>query len=357
MQEIGEINMLKVLIADDDQTTLTCLEKFIHWQDINCELTATALNGAIAHDIAIEKDVDVIITDIKMPVMDGVELCQQLRESNHNAVIIFLSAYSDFHTAQIAMQYQVADYILKPLSQDTIQNLESILIRIQNDTKNKKNYLEQINSREFLEYTRKAMQEGNLLFFSAFFEELKDNDIDFNTIQFICMKMIDLIYEFIYNGVSTSFIERKQNAVSAMISMNSKNAIIDYVHDIYQSIFQHSASNMQKNYDSIVTSIKEYVLAHYCNNLFGVGNVAEHFYFSTIHLNRIFKECTHMTVTDYIEKLRMEKARKLLTETDYNITKISAQVGYSSDNYFIRKFKQIYHITPNEYRRKNAQLQ
>jgi len=60
-----------------------------------------------------------------------------------------------------------------------------------------------------------------------------------------------------------------------------------------------------------------------------------------------------MTVTDHIEKLRMDKAIRLLIETDYNITKISAQIGYSSDNYFIRKFKQLYHITPNEYRRKN----
>ena len=348
--------MLKVLIVDDDQTTLTCLEKFIHWQDINCELTCTASNGAIARDIVVEQDIDVIITDIKMPVMDGLELCHELRRSNNNITIILLSAYSDFHTAQLAMQYQVMDYIQKPLSLDTISKLENILLRVQNDKKSKKNYLVQINSWDFWEYTHNAMQEGNLLFFSAFFDELKECDVDFNTVQIVSIKMLDLIYEFVYSGVNTSSSEKKQAAVAALVSMNNKNAIIDYVYNIYQSIFQHYAANIESNYEAITNSIKEYIHQNYCDNLFGVGSVASHFYFSTIHVNRIFKETMHMTVTEYIEKIRMEKARALLTETDYNITKISAQVGYSSDNYFIRKFKQIHRITPNEYRRKNAQL-
>ena len=344
--------MLKVLIVDDDQLTLDCLKKFIHWEDIGCELADMAQNGAVAYDLAIEKDVDVIISDIKMPVVDGVELCQKLREGNHNVQIIFLSAYSDFHTAQLAMRYHVTDYILKPLSLETISSLENLLLRIRNERMKRNDYLSLINSAEFMEYARVAMKEESLLFYTSFFEEIKcDNDVDFNTVRLVCARLLDMIYDFVYSGTNVSYFAKKQNAMEQLMSHKNKEAAIDYVCNIYKSVFQLSDNEAKARHDSIVTSVEGYIHENYQYNYFGVSNVAKQYFFSVTHLNRIFKAATGMTVSEYIANLRMTKAVELLLHTELPINKIAEKVGYSSDTYFIRLFRSKYKGSPSEYRR------
>ena len=347
--------MLKVLIADDDQLMLDCLTKFIKWQELEYELTDTVLNGSMAYDIAIEKNIDVIITDIKMPLMDGVTLCQKLRESNHNVAIIFLSAYDDFQTARFAMQYHVSDYILKPLSPDKITQLESILIKIQMERRNRNDFLTMINSPEFSEHAKKAMKENDLAFFDNFFEDIKaDSGADFNTVQIACIRMLNLIYDFVYSNTTVSPASSKEASFSTLLAQNTKSTMVDYVSGIYKSVFQHAAHNTRKDYDAIIQSIKQYIGENYYQNWFGINSVATLFFFSIPHLNRIFKNATHITISEYIGNLRLEKAVELLEQTSLPVNKIAAKVGYSSDNYFIRIFKNKYKVTPTDYRRKKC---
>ena len=87
----------------------------LYWKDLGIQLTATAADGNEAWEQIRKNPPDLLITDIRMPYMDGLELSKKARELNPNMVILIISAYDDFQYARTAMHLQAFDYILKPI--------------------------------------------------------------------------------------------------------------------------------------------------------------------------------------------------------------------------------------------------
>lgn len=106
--------MFKLMIADDNPYILEELSNVIDWEDFDMCITGTYPNGKALLDAAKENMPDVVLTDISMPVMDGIGLATALRQLSSDVKIIFISSYADFSYAQKALQIQVFEYILKP---------------------------------------------------------------------------------------------------------------------------------------------------------------------------------------------------------------------------------------------------
>ncbi len=119
--------MIRVLIADDKIITLNGLKKLIPWSALNARVVGEATNGKEALDLAYSLEPDVLISDIRMPVMDGLELCKELHETMPGTVKIILTAYSDFTYAQKAIKYGVKDYIVKPIDEEKISQITDII--------------------------------------------------------------------------------------------------------------------------------------------------------------------------------------------------------------------------------------
>ena len=119
--------MLRALIVDDDLTVGQCIQKLIKWEELGYEQPYTASNGKEAYDIATTCEMDVIICDLKMPIMGGLELVKKLREQNIKAEIILLTAYEDFFVAREGIGLKIYDYLLKPLVLNTINKLSEDL--------------------------------------------------------------------------------------------------------------------------------------------------------------------------------------------------------------------------------------
>ena len=97
--------MLRVLLVDDEPFILQGLQVLIDWKKEGFEIVATAANGAEALDFLKENRVELIITDISMPVITGLELLKKIREEKlSDAYFIILSGYADFSYAQQALQ-------------------------------------------------------------------------------------------------------------------------------------------------------------------------------------------------------------------------------------------------------------
>lgn len=105
--------MWNVIAADDEGYIREALKKLIDWQKMDCQLVAVLSDGqALAEQIQKEKP-DIVITDIQMPGMNGLEVCRYINEVCPETQIILLTAYSDFQYAKEAIKYNVCAYVLK----------------------------------------------------------------------------------------------------------------------------------------------------------------------------------------------------------------------------------------------------
>lgn len=107
--------MYKLILVDDEPHVREGLRTCYPWEEWGFTIAATFENGRQALDYILHYQVDVILTDVRMPVMDGIELGRQLRERGCQIPLLFLSGYSDFDYVRQALVYGAVDYALKPL--------------------------------------------------------------------------------------------------------------------------------------------------------------------------------------------------------------------------------------------------
>lgn len=112
--------MYRVIIADDEPKVAQLIKNLIEWDRLNLELAATAQDGISALELIREHQPDIVITDIRMPGYDGIELIRYAKETNPNIDFVIISGYQHFDYAHNAIKYGVKDYLLKPLNKNEI---------------------------------------------------------------------------------------------------------------------------------------------------------------------------------------------------------------------------------------------
>lgn len=113
--------MYRLLVADDEKKLLAGLCDFYPWKDLGYQIVARVENGRKALEYISRNPVDVVLTDISMPVMTGLELAEILSREHPEIKVVFLSGYTEFKYAQQALRYGVQDYILKPVKTDVLR--------------------------------------------------------------------------------------------------------------------------------------------------------------------------------------------------------------------------------------------
>ena len=119
--------MYKVVVVEDEEIARKGIIFTINWDALNCMIAGEAANGEEGAAVIRRLSPDIIVTDLKMPRMDGVEMIAKLREQGNRAKFIILTAYGDFKYAQSAVKLGVSDYLLKPLKDG---DLEQAVTRI-----------------------------------------------------------------------------------------------------------------------------------------------------------------------------------------------------------------------------------
>ncbi|BDR67617.1 DNA-binding response regulator [Clostridium tetani] len=249
--------MFRIVIADDEDTIRNGLKNLIESYELNLSVIATAKDGEEAIKVIEEYHPEIILMDINMPFMNGLEVIKSIREKNKDAKIIIISGYNQFEYAQKALELGVFNYLLKPIN---YRDFKNILIKAMDS------------------YSRRMWEISKIKEGKEKIENCKD------------------------------------------------------------------VGNLALSY------IKE----NFSNNEISLNLVAQQFYISQSYLTRVIKQKTGVSFTDYLNKLRINMAKKLLTDSnnDYTINDISSMVGYSSQHYFSRAFKNYMEISPKNYRNK-----
>mgnify|MGYP000050773709 CR=1 FL=1 len=108
--------MYTLLLVDDEEEVTRIIAKKVKWNDLGFSVTGHANNGLKALEMLEEMQPDVVMTDIRMPYMDGLELCGQIREKYPATKLVLFTGFDDFEYAKEAVHLEIEEYVLKPLN-------------------------------------------------------------------------------------------------------------------------------------------------------------------------------------------------------------------------------------------------
>ena len=117
------MSLYSVMLVDDEEEVIQIIMKKLDWASMGFQIVGYAHNGAEALELAEECQPDVVMTDIKMPYMDGLELSRRLKERYPSIRIIIFSGFDEFEYAKEAIRIEVEEYILKPIDAGELQEL------------------------------------------------------------------------------------------------------------------------------------------------------------------------------------------------------------------------------------------
>lgn len=120
LTKVEEIEMYSILLVEDEELELETLREYIDWRSLECDPVYAARSGRRALEIIWEHKPDIVITDIQMPGMTGLELAERIREMGGQQKIVFLTGYDRYDYVKKAMTVEAADYILKPFTEESI---------------------------------------------------------------------------------------------------------------------------------------------------------------------------------------------------------------------------------------------
>lgn len=129
--------MLKLVIVDDEEYVIKGLKKFIDWEALGVEITDSASNGSEGLEKILHHQPDIVLADIKMPIMDGLQMIRECHEKGINSKYVVLSGYGEFEYAREGIKYGVIDYILKPSTPDEITEVMKKAVTVCLDEKEK----------------------------------------------------------------------------------------------------------------------------------------------------------------------------------------------------------------------------
>ncbi|SFO34779.1 two-component system, response regulator YesN [Pseudobutyrivibrio sp. UC1225] len=219
--------MTKVLIVDDEKYVRLGIKNDTDWSLIDCEVVGEAANGQEGLEKAKELKPDVVISDIKMPKMTGIEMSEILLEKYPDMKVIFLTAYDEFEYARAAIRIGASDYLLKPFEDGSLEGAIQRLLHLHPNSVNSSKAEEQL-----IPLTSKSDVENKYIKEAIDFIEKNYSDTDFSVIA-----MAEAI------GVSEGHLSRLFKAETGLSINNYLTRLrirkaMDYLKDIKVKVYE-----------------------------------------------------------------------------------------------------------------------
>lgn len=358
--------MYRVLIIDDDEATLYMLKRFNKWEECGFYISGEANDGKEALKKLQDKQYDLIITDIKMPGMDGIEFLQEVRSLNIDTCVIFLSTHSNFEYAKQGIRLGVFEYINKPLTESVFFE---ILMRAQVYITQKYEQIANNNIRERLqqEESSRAFYPSNnesLIIKLILSGESQLENVAAQTFKEICTmqdgdtEKIRVLTNSLLFNISSKVDEtfpwlNKVEGSTIHPVIEDKEDIEVMQKEFFQSVLemQEKIQKYELNHaDSIIRRICECVIDNIENEI-SLEVISNKVHISKDYAGKLFKQKVMCNFNDYVTKVKMEHAKYLLLSGDYKNYEVSEKLGYKKTDYFASLFKAYTGFTPMEYKK------
>ncbi len=403
--------MYTILLVDDEPTARNGMRSCINWEAHDLTIVGEADNGAAALEKALELRPDIVLTDIRMPVMDGITLTDRLRTSLPSCKILVMSGYEEFSYAKKLMGMKVSEYLLKPVSEEElIEALDRLTGEIQEESLQKSSLaatdtllyesLPQLKSRLLLKMLKGSLppnedllQQTDILSLpiqwarcrlmvmiiaidSFSFAAEKSDARDLELLQFAIANIAEEIVNrtasgfLCYSGFENvtgiigvdkahscdigalcqniAMLVKEHLNLKIFIGVGEAVASIVQLKEAFSSAQSVLDDKMHKGKRSIVQMTLRYMEEHYNRNV-SLAEAAQRVFVTPNYLSRVFKEEMNANFIDWLNLIRVNKAKELLVSTNLKTYEIAEQVGYKDYKYFSAMFKKIVGRTPKEY--------
>lgn len=360
--------MIRIILADDETETRDNIVECIDWSNNGIEIAGLADNGEEALDMILALHPDIAILDISMPGISGLTVIERCRrEMTEPPAFIIVSGYDKFTYAQKAVSLKVSDYILKPFRpNDLISAIRRAIWRSESEKSTEPN--------DFFSFLRicentSLARSGKHSPYAPEAERKVLNAIAVGTKQ----DVLDSVDEFMNKCVWHQTVFDAANhfimmytAIHRLLTERIKNShdwniktdipwTPDNAYKQIDTVLKETACStnacigLAGKRSSIIMNAMAYIEKHYAEDI-TLDKVAEAVYVSSPYLSKLFREKTDATLTEHINKVRIEKAKELLLNPYKSISDIAEESGYKSESHFFQKFKQLTGMTPSQFR-------
>lgn len=259
----------KIIIVDDEYLIRNLIRNCIDWDELEVEIIGEASNAHECLRLIDKNKPDIILTDINMPLTNGLDMTGLLLEKYPEIKVIIITGYDKFEYAKRSIRLGISDFILKPIDDE---ELKDAVLRLK--------------------------------------EKIEKEKAEINEVKNIKETIGDL----------TEIMEVEESDNGKSISINQ---------------------------------IKKYIIKNISNPDLSLKSVANHFYLNSSYLSRFFKEKTNENFGEYIIKIKMEIALKMLENPNTKAYEISKKIGFDDPNYFSNWFKKCNGQSIKDYKKNN----
>ena len=398
--------MFKLLLVDDEKSICEGIARLLDWEEYGIRLVGSTGNGREALEMIRIFHPEIVLTDVRMPEMDGLELIETAGGEKDAPRFVILSGYDDYELVHRAMKLGVVDYLLKPVSAEALsQVLEELIANLSDEM------VSRLHNQEHFELLKNTIM-NRLITDTISGRELRSRlsllEEDYELISCRVVILQPLVeaeeekYEILFDiyKICVSKLQQKENIVftdaagrtvvlftklkddfdtekvmrltqECLHEITEKSGVpcvygmggfcqtYRQIRNSYQeadkkiNLQLQEAVTGQERYSIPVCKAMEYAEKNFSDRSLSLGMLADLMNVNSAYLGRSFKKECKVFFSDYLNSVRIEKAKQLLLETADKGTQIARAVGFENYNYFYITFKKLTGETPSGYRERN----
>ncbi len=335
--------MYKLLLVDDEQIIREGIEGMIDWKKLDTVVSASCSNAFAALDSMMDDMPDILLTDVRMPGMNGLELAERAMSMHPQLQTIIISGYDTFGYAQQALKSGVMEYLLKPCSKDELEQALERACRIIH--RQRKHVLHLYGERQDRIRTLVKM-----------FNELRESALE-------PAQMEKQVCEVAKTAEEPSLL---QEALISVVTSSLGSGQAEWGLNVIMDAFRENGSLEQLIARSLirlkgeggaahgfVQQMTAYVDSHYADESLSLQFLADNVvYMNADYIGREFTRAMGRKFSSYLLEVRMERAKMLMaTDASLHSYEIAEKIGLGNNpHYFSQVFRKYTGVTPKEYR-------
>jgi len=355
-----------VVLIDDEPWTREVIKSLGKWDDLGLFVAGEASDGEYGLELIKRIKPDIILTDIKMPHMDGLSLLKEVRETDQRARMIVISGYDDFVFVRSAMHLGVTDYLLKPVRPEELNNqlarcvteLDAYKTNQPEQSEGLDGFLKISWIGEYLAQRTALMEclrinQSEVL--AACFERLLllpgkkgEGDLPKGLLVALYYDLMGALQRHIAgDGFTVSEVLEKSDSAFVFSRETTYQTVLFHIREVYLQAMAGMEKLIRIRNRLDMNGVVKYI----CDNAqrgITLEETAARFYVTREYLSKVFKGHTGDNFSEFVMRLRMEKAKELLCSLHVSPKDVGEMTGFSDSAHFYKAFKRFYGITPGE---------